>query len=169
MKKISTALAFVALLALSACGGKSNDNTAALNAVDSAVAAVEESLQAEPADTTAKPERLSPDSPIAIVDGYIVPVDDFGTVVDLYADWCPPCKKLKPIFAQLKAKYEGKLNFVSINTDDYKNVAEAYNVSSIPTLLFISADGKELGRMVGFNPAEEIESQLASFFPEELK
>ncbi|MDE6680281.1 MAG: thioredoxin family protein, partial [Muribaculaceae bacterium] len=104
-----------------------------------------------------------------IVDSHIIPVDDFGTVVDLYADWCPPCKKLKPIFEQLKVKYEGKLNFVSINTDQYKNVAEAYNISSIPTLLFISADGKELGRMVGYNPAEEIESQLASFFPEELK
>ena len=78
MKKISTALAFAALLALSACGGKSNDNTAALNAVDSAVAAVEESLQAEPADTTAKPERLSPDSPIAIVDGYIVPAVSYS-------------------------------------------------------------------------------------------
>ncbi len=169
MKKISSTLAFAALLALSACSGKNNDNKATLNAIDSAVEAVEASVENVPVDSMAKPERLSPDSPIAIVDGYIVPVDDFGTVVDLYADWCPPCKKLKPIFEQLKAKYEGKLNFVSINTDDYKNVAEAYNVSSIPTLLFISADGKELGRMVGFNPAEEIESQLASFFPEELK
>lgn len=162
------ALAFAAVLALSACGGKSNDNKAE-SVIDSAVEAVEASVLAEEADSMAKPERMSPDSPIAIVDSHIIPVDDFGTVVDLYADWCPPCKKLKPIFEQLKVKYEGKLNFVSINTDQYKNVAEAYNISSIPTLLFISADGKELGRMVGYNPAEEIESQLASFFPEELK
>ena len=162
------ALAFAAVLALSACGGKSNDNKAE-SVIDSAVEAVEASVLAEEADSMAKPERMSPDSPIAIVDSHIIPVDDFGTVVDLYADWCPPCKKLKPIFEQLKVKYEGKLNFVSINTDQYKNVAEAYNISSIPTLLFISADGKELGRMVGYNPAEEIESQLVSFFPEELK
>lgn len=169
MRKISAAVAFAALLALSACGSKSNDNSKAESIIDSTVEAVEESVKAEAADSTAKPERLSPDSPIAIVDGHIIPVDDFGTVVDLYADWCPPCQKLKPIFAQLKAKYDGKLNFVSLDTDKYKNVAEAYNISSIPTLLFISADGKELGRMVGYNPAEEIESQLASFFPEELR
>lgn len=114
-------------------------------------------------------QAIDQDSPIAIVDNHIIPVDDYGTVVDFYADWCPPCKKLKPIFDEFKQKYEGRLNFVTINVDQYQNLASTYNVSNIPTLLFISRDGKELGRMVGLHAPEEIDSQLHSYFPEDLK
>lgn len=107
-----------------------------------------------------------PDSPVAIVDNRIIPVDDFGTVVDFSAEWCPPCQKLKPMFARFKQKYEGKLNFVAIDIDSFQNLASSYAITNIPTLVFISADGKELGRIVGLHSPEVIESELRTYFPD---
>lgn len=62
-------------------------------------------------------------------------------IVDFYADWCPPCKKVAPILEELAKEYKGKILFYKINTDKNKEVAMAFGARSIPMFLFIPANG----------------------------
>ena len=74
--------------------------------------------------------------------GRIVPIGNRPIVVDLYADWCGPCKSYKPVFNAVKARYSHRATFISINTDQRPNVSRYYRVNSIPTTLLIYPDGR---------------------------
>jgi thioredoxin 1 len=63
-------------------------------------------------------------------------------VIDFYADWCQPCKMVAPIIEELSVEYEGKVNFYKIDTEDQQELAGAFGIQSIPSLLFIPVDGK---------------------------
>ena len=63
-------------------------------------------------------------------------------VIDFYADWCQPCKMVAPIIEELSTEYEGKVNFFKIDTEAEQELAGAFGVQSIPSLLFIPVDGK---------------------------
>lgn len=78
-------------------------------------------------------------------------------LADFNADWCGPCRMLKPILEELAARDNYKI--VSVNIDDEDELAEEYNVSSIPCLVLFK-DGKEVARSIGLKPKEEIESML---------
>ncbi|KAK3326394.1 thioredoxin-like protein [Apodospora peruviana] len=71
-------------------------------------------------------------------------------VADFYADWCPPCRAIAPIFGQLADSHasKGKLAFAKINVDHVNDVAKQYAVSAMPTFLFFE-DGKPKGVAVG--------------------
>ena len=58
-------------------------------------------------------------------------------IIDFYADWCGPCKMLGPIFEKLSAEFEGKVNFYKIDTEAQQELAQLFQVSSIPSILFI--------------------------------
>lgn len=62
-------------------------------------------------------------------------------IIDFYADWCPPCKKVAPILKELATEYKGQVIIFKINVDKEKELAKAFGVSSIPTFLFIPAKG----------------------------
>lgn len=68
------------------------------------------------------------------------------------APWCGPCRQLGPILSELKN--EG-LNIIEINTDEDPEIAEKYNIRSLPTLILIE-DEKELNRIIGLKSKEEI-------------
>ena len=59
-------------------------------------------------------------------------------VVDFYADWCPPCRAIAPVFSELAEKHasEGALAFVKLNVDHVTDVASRYSVSAMPTFMF---------------------------------
>ncbi|TQV94850.1 thioredoxin-like protein [Cordyceps javanica] len=59
-------------------------------------------------------------------------------VVDFYADWCPPCRAIAPVFSQLAERHSsnGKLAFVKVNVDHVKDVAARYSISAMPTFVF---------------------------------
>ncbi|KXX80759.1 Thioredoxin-like protein [Madurella mycetomatis] len=59
-------------------------------------------------------------------------------VVDFYADWCPPCRAIAPVFSELADKHSsnGHLAFAKVNIDHVDNVASRYGVSAMPTFLF---------------------------------
>jgi thioredoxin 1 len=59
-------------------------------------------------------------------------------VVDFYADWCPPCRAIAPVFSELADKHAstGHLAFAKVNVDHVQNVASRYSVSAMPTFLF---------------------------------
>ena len=69
-------------------------------------------------------------------------------LVDFWATWCGPCKMIAPIVAQLAVKYDGKLKVGKVDVDENAELAESFNVSSIPTLL-IFKDGKLVAQRVG--------------------
>ena len=79
-------------------------------------------------------------------------------LVDFNADWCGPCRMLSPILDEL-ASERADYKIVSINIDDEDELAEEYNVESIPCLVFFK-DGKEVNRSVGLKSKDAIESMM---------
>ena len=90
---------------------------------------------------------------------------DIPTLVVFYADWCGPCRMVSPIIESLSAEYAGKAKFVKINTDENQDLAERYNIMSIPTIM-IFKNGDVASRTVGAGPAamykQKIDSVLTS-------
>ena len=77
------------------------------------------------------------------------------TVVDFFADWCGPCRKLSPILEEVEGELAGKVKFAKINTDENIEAAKQYQVSGLPTLL-VFKDGQVVERMVGLMPKSTI-------------
>lgn len=63
-------------------------------------------------------------------------------IIDFYADWCGPCKMVAPILEKVAAEYDGKLDIYKVDTDKEQELAGAFGVQSIPSLLFIPASGQ---------------------------
>lgn len=63
-------------------------------------------------------------------------------IIDFYADWCPPCRKLSPLVEEIAKEYEGKIVVYKVDTDKEKELAQSLGIQSLPTLLFIPAKGK---------------------------
>ena len=80
------------------------------------------------------------------------------TLIDFYADWCPPCKMLSPLVEKI-AEERDDINFVKVNIDYDVELANKYGVVSIPTLVVIK-DGKEVDRSIGYIEKEKIEELL---------
>lgn len=74
-------------------------------------------------------------------------------IVDFYADWCGPCRNIKPRYEELARQYEGKVLFCKVNVDNNQDVALNVNVTAMPTFLLYN-DGKEVRKIQGANEAE---------------
>jgi thioredoxin len=66
---------------------------------------------------------------------------DKPAIVDFYASWCGPCKMIAPILEELAAQYEGQIHIYKIDTDQEQELAAAFSIRSIPTLLLIPMQG----------------------------
>lgn len=80
-------------------------------------------------------------------------------LVDFWAPWCGPCRMVAPIVEELSEEYDGKVEFVKVNTDKCPNTTVKYGIRSIPTLL-IFKDGEPMGQIVGFRPKRDIKQRL---------
>jgi thioredoxin len=76
-------------------------------------------------------------------------------IIDFYATWCPPCKRLSPLVEEIAQEYSGKIIVYKVDTDKEKILAQHLGISGLPTLLFIPANGKPQASM-GFIPKETI-------------
>jgi thioredoxin 1 len=65
---------------------------------------------------------------------------ELPAIIDFYADWCQPCKMIAPILEELAEEYEGKLKIYKIDTEQEQELAAAFGIQSIPSLLFIPVD-----------------------------
>ena len=74
-------------------------------------------------------------------------------IIDFYADWCGPCRRVAPIMEKLAEEYDGKLLVYKVNTDQERGLASAFQVKSIPMVLFIPMEGQPM-MQVGALPEE---------------
>lgn len=63
-------------------------------------------------------------------------------IIDFYADWCGPCKMVAPVLEELANDFEGKLNVYKVNTEEELELASAFGIRSIPSFLFVPAQGQ---------------------------
>ncbi len=87
---------------------------------------------------------------------------DQPVVVDFWADWCMPCKMVAPVLEELASDYAGKLKVAKVNVDDNGEIAQQYEIVSIPTLLVFNG-GEVVRKQVGAVPRETIEGMIKDY------
>ena len=85
-------------------------------------------------------------------------------VVDFWAEWCGPCRRLAPVIERLAQDYDGRLQFAKVNVDADAELAVTYQVQGIPTLILFFG-GHEVRRFVGYLPAEQLARELEAALP----
>jgi len=80
---------------------------------------------------------------------------ELPVVVDFWAEWCPPCKFLAPIFEKVAERFAGKVEFVKVNVDVAPDIAARFSIHAIPTLVLLKG-GKEVARQEGALPEEAL-------------
>jgi len=81
--------------------------------------------------------------------------------VDFWAEWCGPCRAVSPTVEELSNEYKDKVNFVKINVDQNSDLAQKYNVFSIPTLA-IFKDGEIVSQKIGAASKESFKTMIDS-------
>jgi thioredoxin 1 len=76
-------------------------------------------------------------------------------LVDFWAGWCPPCRRLAPTLEALAAAYEGRLTVLKVDVDECPDLSERYGIRSIPTLVLFR-DGRMVDRTLGALPMDEL-------------
>ena len=77
-----------------------------------------------------------------VIDASAVPV-----LVDFYADWCPPCRRLTPLLEMLSEELDGQLKIVKLDVDN-SSLASQFGVMNIPTMILFK-NGQEVNRLIG--------------------
>jgi thioredoxin len=72
---------------------------------------------------------------------------ELPAIIDFYADWCGPCKMVAPILQEIAKDYQGKLIVYKVDTESERELAAAFGISSIPTLLFVPMTGQPQAAM----------------------
>ena len=80
-------------------------------------------------------------------------------VMDFFATWCGPCKMLTPIFESLSKEMSDKVDFAKLDIDRSLEITQEYKIVSVSTMI-IFKNGKEVERIVGFIPKEQIKSKI---------
>ena len=78
-------------------------------------------------------------------------------LVDFWAQWCPPCRMLEPIFEEVAKQYGDKVKFAKLNVDEHPRIAQQYGVTGIPTLILFW-QGREIDRVIGFLPKQDLQN-----------
>ncbi len=83
------------------------------------------------------------------------------TLVDFFAEWCAPCRMLEPILNELAEKLKGKVTIAQLDIDQAQQIAEEYQVTSVPTLILYKS-GQEKDRIVGLKDSDALFEFISS-------
>ncbi len=84
-------------------------------------------------------------------------------IIDFYAEWCQPCKMVAPILEELSIEYKGAVNIYKVDTEDQQELAGAFGIRSIPSMLFCPKDGQPQMAQ-GALPKNTIEKAMTDIF-----
>lgn len=135
MNKTVLLMLALVLATATACGKGTRDN----NPVEEKTAMAEEKgkvIQLTKADFLAKVYNFEKNPEEWKYEG------DKPAIVDFYASWCGPCKRIAPILEELAKEYDGQIVIYKVDTEKEQELAGAFGIRSIPSLLFIPMEGK---------------------------
>jgi thioredoxin 1 len=84
-------------------------------------------------------------------------------VVDCWAPWCGPCRRVGPVVEALAGEFAGRIAFAKLNTDENQQVARRYGISAIPTLLLFRS-GSLAGQITGAYPIDPMRAEILRRF-----
>ncbi len=150
IKTTLSALALVSIMTLASCAGS---GTKEVTMNDSIVTVAAEKVIPNE-NITPGVYNLAKDEYLSFEQGYGYPI-----VVDFNATWCGPCRAFAPLFDKMAEKYSGQIQFISVDVDRCPEVANAFEVQSIPFILFVSPDGK-IDSHVGMMEEADFDAKL---------
>ena len=100
--------------------------------------------------------NASDDDFAAVAEAATIPV-----LVDIWAPWCGPCRKVSPALEQLAAEFAGRLKLVKVNADEAPALSQRFEVLAIPTLILLKG-GEVVDKQVGAAPASVLRSWVTS-------
>ena len=159
MKKLMI-LAMMATVSLSACSQTKQDNPETANRTASVANTTVVS------ENTSKPVEMNTQMFIDNIVDYKNSKEwdykgDKPAVIDFYATWCGPCKRLSPILEELASEYNGQINFYKIDVDKEQELAAVFGIQSIPMVLLIPKEGKPYV-VQGLRPKAELKQAIDS-------
>ncbi len=87
---------------------------------------------------------------------------ELPVLIDFWAEWCPPCKMIAPIIDELAVTHKDKVKIVKVDVDGSGNLAQRFNVTSIPTLVLLNK-GEIIKNQVGAIPKPAIEEMIKDY------
>lgn len=154
--KVVKFLFATAVIALASCSSATKTETAAGNE-EPAAEQVEAEAQQEEAEAVITLDKGATDLPVA----------DVPVIVDFSATWCGPCQKFKPIFHQVAEEFKGKALFVSVDVDDCPELAQQFNVSSIPLVVAVVPNGADMDDLKGLQTYEDFKAYVEKAIAEQ--
>jgi thioredoxin 1 len=83
-------------------------------------------------------------------------------IVDLWAEWCGPCKMMEPVLTEIAEEFKENVKLVKLNIDENQKTAADYNVMNIPTLILFK-EGKEVDRLIGALPKNQLAKRIGQY------
>uniref|UniRef100_UPI003217EEF7 thioredoxin n=1 Tax=uncultured Draconibacterium sp. TaxID=1573823 RepID=UPI003217EEF7 len=141
-KLLILAVSIVLFGACSSTSGKKKENQEVKNSTQ-----VETSKTANVVDSDSKVIHLTTETFKQNVFNYEVNKEwkyegSVPCIVDFYADWCGPCKRVAPILDDLSKEYDGKIFIYKVDTEKQQELAAAFGIRSIPSILFVPVNGQ---------------------------
>jgi len=84
-------------------------------------------------------------------------------VIDFWAEWCGPCRRIAPIMEELSMEFSDNVAFGKVNTDNNQKLAREFNIDAIPAIM-LYANGQLVDRIIGAYPKEAIREKIVSKF-----